>query len=112
MAKWAEDMRIEQFFRDAEKDIGGCGTALQELPRKRLRAAREFMQGETALQRLLKMANAGRAIEINHAKFILRTGTKLLLRAFTVKGRFVSCTLRLCPGYHDRQPPMRHFRRY
>jgi len=54
MAKWAEDMRIEQFFRDAEKDIEGCKTALQDQLRERLRAAREFMQGETALQRLLK----------------------------------------------------------
>lgn len=54
MAKWAEDIRIEQFFRDAEKDIEGCETALQEQLRERLRAAREFMQGETALQRLLK----------------------------------------------------------
>ncbi|MDJ0475607.1 hypothetical protein QNA27_18275 [Pantoea eucalypti] len=54
MAKWAEDIRIEQFFRDAEKDIEGCEAALQEQLRERLRAAREFMQGETALQRLLK----------------------------------------------------------
>ena len=54
MAKWAEDMRIEQFFRDAEKDIVGCQAALQEQLRERLRAAREFMQGETALQRLMK----------------------------------------------------------
>lgn len=54
MAKWAEDIRIEQFFRDAEKDIEGCEAALQEQLRERLRAAREFMQGKTALQRLLK----------------------------------------------------------
>lgn len=54
MAKWAEDIRIEQFFRDAEKDIEGYEAALQDQLRERLRAAREFMQGETALQRLLK----------------------------------------------------------
>jgi len=54
MAKWAEDIRIEQFFRDAEKDIEGCEAALQEQLRERLRAARKFMRGETALQRLLK----------------------------------------------------------
>lgn len=54
MAKWAEDIRIGQFFRDAEKDIEGCETALQEQLRERLRAAREFVQGETALQRLMK----------------------------------------------------------
>jgi len=54
MAKWAEDIRIGQFFRDAEKDIESCEAALQEQLRERLRAAREFMQGETALQRLLK----------------------------------------------------------
>jgi len=54
MAKWAEDIRIGQFFSDAEKDIEGCEAALQEQLRERLRAAREFMQGETALQRLLK----------------------------------------------------------
>ncbi|MET3816246.1 hypothetical protein [Pantoea sp. UYEF8] len=54
MAKWAEDMRVEQFFRDAERDIEKCDAVLQEQLRERLRAARGFMQGETALQRLLK----------------------------------------------------------
>lgn len=54
MAKWAEDIRIGQFFRDAEKDIEVCEAALQEQLRERLSAAREFMQSETALQRLLK----------------------------------------------------------
>lgn len=54
MAKWTEDIRIGQFFRDAEKDIEVCEAALQEQLRERLRAAREFMEGETALQRLLK----------------------------------------------------------
>jgi len=54
MAKWAEDIRIEQFFSDAEKDIEVCEAVLQEQLRERLRAAKEFMQGETALQRLLK----------------------------------------------------------
>lgn len=54
MAKWAEDMRIEQLFRDAEKDIGGCEAALQEQLRERLRAAKEFLKGETALQQLFK----------------------------------------------------------
>lgn len=54
MAKWAEDMRVEQFFRDAERDIEKCDPVLQEQLGERLRAARGFMQGETALQRLLK----------------------------------------------------------
>ncbi|WP_336755754.1 hypothetical protein [Pantoea sp. USHLN298] len=54
MAKWAEDMRVEQFFRDAERDIEKCDAVLQDQLRERLRAARGFMQGETALQRLLK----------------------------------------------------------
>lgn len=54
MAKWTVDMRVEQFFRDAEKDIEGCEAGLQEQLRERLKAARELMQGETALQRLLK----------------------------------------------------------
>lgn len=54
MAKWAEDMRVEQFFTDAEKDIERCDAALQEQLRERLRAAKEFLKGETALQRLLK----------------------------------------------------------
>ena len=54
MTRWAEDMRVGQFFIDAEKDIENCDPVLQEKLRERLRAAREFMQGETALQRLLK----------------------------------------------------------
>lgn len=54
MAKWAEDMRVGQFLIDAEKDIENCDLVLQEKLRERLKAAREFMQGETALQRLLK----------------------------------------------------------
>ncbi|WBV22599.1 hypothetical protein [Pantoea piersonii] len=54
MAKWAEDMRVEQFFTDAERDIQNCDLAMQEKLSERLKAAREFMQGETALQRLLK----------------------------------------------------------
>lgn len=54
MAKWTEDMRVEQFFIDAERDIQNCDPALQDKLRERLKAARDFMQGETALQRLLK----------------------------------------------------------
>lgn len=54
MAKWTEDMRVEQFFTDAEKDIERCDAALQEQLRERLRAAKEFLKRETALQRLLK----------------------------------------------------------
>lgn len=54
MAKWVEDMRVEQFFIDAERDIQNCDPALQDKLRERLKAARDFMQGETALQRLLK----------------------------------------------------------
>ncbi|MBD8197602.1 MULTISPECIES: hypothetical protein [Pantoea] len=46
MAKWAEDMRIEQFFRDAEKDIERCDAALQEQLRERLRAAKEFLRAK------------------------------------------------------------------
>lgn len=53
MAKWTEDMRIEQFFREAERDIENYDPVLQEKLRERLNAAREFLQGETALQRLL-----------------------------------------------------------
>ncbi|MDF7630481.1 hypothetical protein PUG46_14515 [Erwiniaceae bacterium L1_55_4] len=54
MTKWAEDMRVEQFFIDAERDIQNCDPALQDKLKERLKAARDFMQGETALQRLLK----------------------------------------------------------
>ncbi|MDK2634940.1 hypothetical protein QMZ93_16530 [Pantoea stewartii subsp. indologenes] len=54
MAKWTEDRRVEQFFTDAEKDIERCDASLQEQLRERLRAAKEFLKGETALQRLLK----------------------------------------------------------
>ncbi|MFJ5159692.1 hypothetical protein ACIP6T_11015 [Pantoea sp. NPDC088449] len=54
MTKWAEDMRVEQFFIDAEKDIANCDPILQEKLRERLKAAKDFMQGETALERLLR----------------------------------------------------------
>ncbi len=54
MAKWAEDMRIEQFFTDAERGIQNCDPAMQERLSERLKAARDFMQGDTALQRLIK----------------------------------------------------------
>lgn len=54
MAKWAEDMRVEQFFIDAKRDIQNCDPALQDKLRERLKAARDFMNGETALQRLIK----------------------------------------------------------
>ena len=54
MAEWVEDKRVEQFFIDAERDIQNFGPAMQEKLSERLKAARDFMQGETALQRLLK----------------------------------------------------------
>lgn len=54
MDKWTEDRRVEQFFTDAEKDIERCDATLQEQLRERLRAAKEFLERETALQRLLK----------------------------------------------------------
>lgn len=54
MAKWVEDRRVEQFFTDAERDIQSCDPVLKEKLRERLRAAKELMQGETALQLLLK----------------------------------------------------------
>jgi len=54
MTKWVEDRRIEQFFIDAERDIQNCDPAMQEKLSERLKAAREFMQGATALQHLLK----------------------------------------------------------
>ncbi|WP_275242232.1 hypothetical protein [Pantoea ananatis] len=54
MARWAEDKRVEQFFIDAERDIQNYDTVLQDKLIERLKAARDFMQGETALQRLLK----------------------------------------------------------
>jgi len=46
-------MRVEQFFIDAEKDIKNCDPILQEKFKERPNAASEFMQSETALQRLL-----------------------------------------------------------
>jgi len=54
MTRWAEDIRVRQFFIDAERDIENCDPALQEKLKERLKAARAFMQDETALQRLLK----------------------------------------------------------
>lgn len=47
-------MRGEQFFINAERDIQNCDPALQDKLRERLKVARDFMQGKTALQRLLK----------------------------------------------------------
>lgn len=63
MTRWAEDMRVGQFFIDAERDIENCDPVLQEKLRERLKAAREFMQGETALQRLLKWRTPGERLK-------------------------------------------------
>lgn len=63
MTKWAEDKRVEQFLTDVERDIQSCYPDMQEKLSERLKAAREFMQGETALQRLLKWRMPDKRLE-------------------------------------------------
>ena len=54
MAQWAEDKRVEQFFREAELDAAGLDEQQQVRVMERLQLARQFLSEDTAVERLLK----------------------------------------------------------
>ncbi|MCX8982792.1 hypothetical protein [Citrobacter portucalensis] len=54
MAQWAEDKRVEQFFRDAELDAAGLDEQQKVQIMERLQLARQLLSEDTAVERLLK----------------------------------------------------------
>ncbi|EPC8060004.1 hypothetical protein ACR3FW_002149 [Yersinia enterocolitica] len=54
MAQWAEDKRLEQFFREAELDAASFDEQQKIQVMERLQLARQFLSGDTAVERLLK----------------------------------------------------------
>ncbi|ECG8513390.1 hypothetical protein DLR11_05180 [Salmonella enterica subsp. salamae] len=54
MVQWAEDKRIEQFFREAERDVAMLDEQKKALVMERLQLARQFLSVDTAVERLLK----------------------------------------------------------
>lgn len=54
MVQWAEDKRLEQFFREAEQDAARLGEQQKVQVMERLQLARQFLSGDTAVERLLK----------------------------------------------------------
>lgn len=54
MAQWTEDKRLEQFFREAEQDAASLDEQQKDVVMERLQLARQFVSGDTAVQRLLK----------------------------------------------------------
>ncbi|MGG8098666.1 hypothetical protein PGO14_24240, partial [Klebsiella aerogenes] len=54
MAQWAEDKRIEQFFREAESDVYLVEGKHKGQVMERLQLARQLLSVDTAVERLLK----------------------------------------------------------
>nr|EEE1920046.1 hypothetical protein [Salmonella enterica subsp. diarizonae] len=54
MLLWAEDKRIEQFFREAELDVAMLDGQKKALVMERLQLARQLLSVDTAVERLLK----------------------------------------------------------
>ncbi|HCM1931034.1 TPA: hypothetical protein N3A15_002709 [Salmonella enterica subsp. salamae serovar 51:c:-] len=54
MVQWAEDKRIEQFFREAESDVSMLEEKQKGQATERLSLARQFLSVDTAVERLLK----------------------------------------------------------
>ncbi|EDT3576195.1 hypothetical protein NRX76_000353 [Salmonella enterica] len=54
MIQWAEDKRIEQFFREAELDVAMLDGQKKTLVMERLQLARQLLLVDTAVERLLK----------------------------------------------------------
>ncbi|ENP3429765.1 hypothetical protein ACDB93_001306 [Salmonella enterica] len=54
MAQWAEDKRMEQFFREAESDAVLLDEQQKVQVMERLLLARQFLSEDTAVERLLK----------------------------------------------------------
>ncbi|VDY44787.1 Uncharacterised protein [Salmonella enterica subsp. arizonae] len=58
MSQWAEDKRMEQFFREAELDAASLDEQQKVQVMERLQLARQFLLEDTAVERLLKWKNA------------------------------------------------------
>lgn len=54
MAQWADDKRMEQFFREAELDAADLDEQQKVRIMERLQLARQFLSEDTAVERLLK----------------------------------------------------------
>lgn len=54
MVQWAEDKRIEQFFREVEKDVASLDEQQKVQIMERLQLARQLISVDTAFERLLK----------------------------------------------------------
>lgn len=54
MIQWAEDKRMEQFFREAELDAAGLDEQQRVRVMERLQLAQQFLSEDTAVERLLK----------------------------------------------------------
>ncbi|EBC1692399.1 hypothetical protein CQX24_17755 [Salmonella enterica] len=54
MVQWAEDKRMEQFFREAEVDAARLDVQQKARVMERLQLARQFLSEDTAVERLLK----------------------------------------------------------
>ena len=54
MVQWAEDKRIEQFFREAASDAAMLGEQQKIQVMERLQLARQLLSVDTAVERLLK----------------------------------------------------------
>ncbi len=54
MVQWAEDKRIEQFFREAELDVEMLDGQKKALVMERLQLARQLLSVDTAVERLLR----------------------------------------------------------
>ncbi|EHQ5158468.1 hypothetical protein KQY37_001301 [Salmonella enterica] len=54
MVQWAEDKRIEQFFREAEKDVASLDEQQKVQIMERLQLARKLLSEYRAVERLLK----------------------------------------------------------
>lgn len=54
MVQWAEDKRIEQFFREVELDVAILDGQKKALVMERLQLARQLLSVDTAVERLLK----------------------------------------------------------
>ena len=54
MVQWAEDKRIEQFFREAEQDVADLDELQKKQIMERLQLARQFLSVDSATKRLLE----------------------------------------------------------
>lgn len=71
MVQWAEDKRVEQFFREAESDASLLGEKQKEQVMERLRLARQLLSVDTAVERLTKWKTPEELLVINNSRLYL-----------------------------------------